>query len=130
MRGQDNPWLHQRKIPQRLRRTMTDAEQMLWRHLRRNQMGVKFRRQHPYGDYVLDFASLEIGLVIEVDGGQHEMQKEHDQVRTDILESAGFRVLRFWNNQVLQEMESVLQLIFAVIDEIKGNHPSPPLPSP
>jgi very-short-patch-repair endonuclease len=69
--------------------------------------GLKFRRQHPFGDYILDFVYLENKLVIEVDGGQHQEQTEHEEIRTRKLTAAGFRVLRFWNNEILREMEAV-----------------------
>ena len=125
MRGQDNQWLHRQKIPQRLRRAMTEAERHLWRHLRLEQMGVKFRRQHPYGDYVLDFVSLDIGLVVEVDGGQHEMQMERDQQRTAALQQAGFQVLHFWNSEIFRQMEGVLTAIRLAIADARKTHPHP-----
>ena len=71
---------------------------MLWKVLRKQQVrGYKFRRQHPYGNYVLDFVCLEARLVIEVDGGQHQEQEEYDIKRTRWLQQHGFRILRFWN---------------------------------
>ena len=87
---------------------MTDAEKHLWRRIRMQQMGVKFRRQHPAGNYILDFACIELKLTVELDGGQHAELKTHDHVRTLWLESQGWKVLRFWNNEVLQDIESVL----------------------
>ena len=94
-----------------LRREMTDAEQRLWYHLRnRALMGFKFRRQHPVGPYVVDFACLEVGLVVELDGGQHACDPR-DAPREAFLEARGFRVLRFWNNDVLQQAEDVLSAI-------------------
>ena len=90
---------------------MTDAEQMLWRRLRGCQIkGCKFRRQHPFGDYILDFVCLEAKLVIEVDGGQHN-ESAQDVVRDRVLVNADFRVMRFWNNQVLNEIEPVVESI-------------------
>jgi very-short-patch-repair endonuclease len=77
---------------------MTDAERKLWHRLRGNQLGLKFRRQHPFENYVLDFICLSAKLIVEVDGGQHQDQAEHDAQRTIVFEKAGFRVLRFWNN--------------------------------
>ena len=75
---------------------MTDAERAMWRCLRGRQVsGLKFRRQHPFGDYILDFACLEIMLVIEIDGGQHQELAEYDAIRTRNLLEAGFHVLRF-----------------------------------
>ena len=107
---------------------MSDAEQALWHLLRCRQIsGLKFRRQHPFGDYILDFVCLENKLVIEVDGGQHGRQAEYDENRTQKLQMAGFRVLRFWNNDVLKEIESVREKICMVVQELK---PHPPPASP
>jgi very-short-patch-repair endonuclease len=95
-----------------LRSTMTDAEERLWMRLRGDQIsGHRFRRQVPIGPYVLDFACRKARLAIEVDGGQHATASlEHDR-RTAWLTSRGYRVLRFWNNQVLTEMDAVLESI-------------------
>ncbi|UCV21009.1 endonuclease domain-containing protein [Ferribacterium limneticum] len=114
---------------------MTDAENCLWRHLRgRKIAGFKFRRQHPFLDYVLDFVCLEKRLIVEVDGGQHQ-DCEQDQVRDRRLHEAGFRVVRFWNNQVLQETEVVVEAIWTALHREFGEAgslitPSPPHPSP
>ena len=124
MQGQANDWLTSNKIPQKLRLTMTDAELCLWQRLRHQQMGVKFRRQHPFENFVLDFVCLSEKLAIELDGGQHVELVANDAVRTALLEKAGFRVLRFWNNQVLTEMDAVLELIWLNL------HPSPSQPPP
>ena len=94
----------------------TDAEQMLWQRLRRRRIGGhRFRRQHPLGPYIVDFVCLEAQLVIEVDGSQHMDQEMDDAVRTQWLESRGFRVLRFWDNQVLGELAGVEQAIQIVL---------------
>lgn len=109
---------------------MTDAERRLWGALRQEQVGgYKFRRQHPFGDYILDFVCLERRLVVEVDGGQHLEMREQDQARTEILEKAGFLVLRFWNNEVLEQLDAVMERIWI---ELNGNSPTPPpsCPSP
>ena len=74
-------------------------------------MDLKFKRQKPIGIYIVDFVCLEQKLIIELDGGQHAESVEYDELRTQFLENAGYKVLRFWNNQVLQEMESVLEAI-------------------
>ena len=108
-----------------LRKSQTDAEKLLWKHLRAKQMeGLKFRRQQPIGNYVIDFICLEKSLVIEVDGGQHADNKK-DEERDAWLKSEGFKVLRFWNNEVLTNMKGVLE----VIRENCLNHPplTPPL---
>lgn len=96
----------------------TEVEKILWRHLRAGQLGgVKFRRQHPLGVYILDFVSLEARLVIELDGGQHaaETQAAHDGRRTRYLEDEGFLVLRFWNNDVMENLTGVLETILAAL---------------
>ncbi|MBI4684871.1 MAG: endonuclease domain-containing protein [Nitrospirae bacterium] len=84
---------------------------MLWKHLRAKQIeGLKFRRQQPIGNYVIDFICLEKSLVIEVDGGQHADNKK-DEERDAWLKSEGFKVLRFWNNEVLTNMKGILEVI-------------------
>jgi len=89
--------------------------------------GQKFRRQHPFGDYILDFVCLENRLVIEIDGGQHVGQTEYEGNRTQKLQSAGFHVIRFWDNEVLKEIESVREKIWLVVRELQS-HPPPSLP--
>ena len=101
-----------------LRRAATDAEALLWKHLRdRGLAGTKFHRQHPIGRYIVDFFCLERALVIEVDGGQHATRTERDQLRDDWLRAQGCQVLRFWNNEVLNNLEGVLSRILAVLEE-------------
>jgi very-short-patch-repair endonuclease len=96
----------------RLRREMTDAERLLWSKLRRKQMnGRHFRSQVPVPPYIADFACIELGLIVEVDGGQHNIDQARDARRTAWLESKGYRVLRFWNNEVLQNLDGVLETI-------------------
>lgn len=94
-----------------LRRNQTNAELELWMRLRGRQLGAKFKRQHRIGPYIADFCSLELRLVIELDGGQHLEQVAADQKRGAYLTSRGFRVLRFWNDQVLKETDAVLDQI-------------------
>ena len=95
-----------------LRRNETEAEKRLWRYLRnRGFHDRKFRRQHPIGPYVVDFLCLEEGLVVELDGGQHAIQAKRDEIRTRRLNALGFRVLRFWNNEVFDNTEGVLRRI-------------------
>lgn len=113
-----------------LRKRMTDAERLLWRHLRNRGLdGWKFRRQYPVGPFIVDFICLEKNVVIEVDGGQHAEKAELDIQRSAYLNKMGYRVLRFWNNEVLQETEAVLEAIFAIIEDTVKNSPSP-RPSP
>ncbi|OGP75878.1 MAG: hypothetical protein A2V86_05740 [Deltaproteobacteria bacterium RBG_16_49_23] len=112
MIAQTNKKIRSGKLQQALRKNMSNAEQALWNVLRGRQVsGLKFRRQHPLGDYILDFVCLEYKLVIEVDGGQHVQQAGYDENRTRELQVAGFCVLRFWNNEVLNEIESVKEKI-------------------
>jgi very-short-patch-repair endonuclease len=107
-----------RQLSKVLRKRPTDAERLLWRHLRnRERGGCKFKRQYPVGPYIVDFICLEKNLVIEVDGGQHAENEEMDIQRSEYLNKMGYRVLRFWNNQVLVETEAVLNSIFAKIAE-------------
>ena len=97
---------------------MTEAERLLWTRLRRRQIhGVKFRRQAPIGEYIVDFAAFEPKLVIELDGGQHMEQKEYDQRRTAWLVSQGFHVLRFWNHEVFEDLECVLEVIAQALED-------------
>ena len=101
-----------------LRKHSTDAERALWRLLRsRRLQGFKFRRQVPMGDYIVDFVCFEAMLVVEVDGGHHLEQSSSDDERTRWLESEGFRVLRFWNNQVLKEPGAVLETIWRDLNQ-------------
>jgi very-short-patch-repair endonuclease len=119
-----------RQLARALRRRMTDAERLLWRHLRNRELGGwKFRRQYPVGPFIVDFICVEKNIVIEVDGGQHAENEELDLQRSAYLNKMGYRVLRFWNNEVLQETEAVLTAIFAILANGKQNSPSPQ-PSP
>ncbi len=92
-----------------LRKSMTEAERKLWRGLRMRQMhGCKFRRQFSIGAYIVDFVCLEVRLIVEVDGGQHADEAYGDVERDAWLKAQNFRVLRYWNNQVLNELDGVL----------------------
>ena len=97
-----------------LRKNSTDAERLLWKYLRSKTIeGFKFRRQQPIENYIVDFVCLEKRIVIEVDGGQHAVEKEKDTERDRWLESQGFKVLRFWNNDVLTNIQGVLEMVKA-----------------
>ena len=99
-----------------LRKNATDAERMLWQHLRLRQFaGYKFRRQQPLGNYIVDFVCLQKRLVIEVDGGQHNTQAAYDEQRTAWIEEQGFRVLRFWDDEVMKNIESVKEVIWRAL---------------
>jgi very-short-patch-repair endonuclease len=109
---------------------MTDAETLLWRHLRNRELGGwKFKRQYPVGPYIVDFICVDKNVVIEVDGAQHAENEDSDLQRSAFLNKMGYRVFRLWNNQVLQETEAVLEAIFAILADDKQNSPSPQ-PSP
>jgi very-short-patch-repair endonuclease len=99
-----------------LRNDPTEAERLLWQHLRLRQLGGhKFRRQQPLGNYVVDFVCLEKRLVIEVDGGQHNAQIANDKQRAAWIEAQGFRVLRFWNHEIMQNIEAVKEAIWRAL---------------
>jgi len=99
-----------------LRRDSTDAEHRLWKRLRgRRLLGYKSRRQVPIGPYIVDFVCKERRVVVEVDGSQHQEQRDYDQRRTAFLNSQGYQVLRYWNNEVLQQGEAVLASIAQVL---------------
>lgn len=111
-----------------LRREMTDAERLLWHHLRARRFErLKFRRQKPLGRYIADFVCMELQLIIELDGGQHLQQSDYDARRDDWLRAQGFRVLRFWNHEALQQTEAVLEQIRLWVEQ---RQPSPPAPLP
>jgi BirA family biotin operon repressor/biotin-[acetyl-CoA-carboxylase] ligase len=102
---------------------MTDAEQKLWRELRLPQMGVRFRRQHPIGRYIADFASIKARVCIEVDGAQHADQATRDASRTEYLRSEGYVVLRFTDREVLTQIDAVKEAIWNALQQLH-----PPLP--
>src|SRR4051794_20047106 len=92
-----------------LRQNQTDAETVLWNRLRNRQLsGLKFRRQRPVGNFIADFACIEIGLVVELDGGQHAEQATYDANREQDMKRDGFQTLRFWNHEVLNETDAVM----------------------
>ena len=108
-----------------VRRRETDAEKKLWSRIRDRQIdGWKFKRQVPCGPYILDLFCFEAALVIEIDGGQHaDMRAEHDQMRTAYLEAVGLKVLRFWNSDVLDNIDGVLEAIYLALGQQQA--PSP-----
>ena len=104
-----------------LRKGQTDAEALLWSRLRARQLNnLKFRRQRPIGAYFADFACIEIGMVIELDGGQHseESGNRYDRKRSDAMAALGFQTLRFWNHEVLTETNAVLEKILQVAETL------------
>ena len=116
-----------KQFARNLRRNQTDAEKRLWRSLRDRQVcGFKFRRQHIIEPYIVDFVCIEKKLIVEIDGGQHAEKVDADNERTKYLEDNGYRVIRFWNNDVLGNTDVVLDVILDKLNETP--HPSP-LPS-
>ena len=114
------------KLAQALRSNVTDCERLLWLELRKRRFdGHKFSRQIPVGPFVCDFICRRAKLVIELDGGQHSANAEADEARTRFLEHAGYRVIRFWNHDVIENMDGVLQTIGSAL---KACPPPGPLP--
>jgi very-short-patch-repair endonuclease len=107
-----------------LRNQMTNAERFLWRKLRQQSLDCTFRRQAPIGPYIVDFVCFERKLVLEIDGGQH-MESQGDTIRDRWLEREGFRVLRFWNHEVLKNVDGVLETIATAVRARRGSMPSP-----
>jgi len=111
-----NPKTRTRAIE--LRKELTPAERKLWAVIRNDQLGVNFRRQHAIGNYIPDFICIEKKLIIELDGSQHLEQEEYDKERTKYLESQGYKAIRFWNNEVMNNIEGViLAIIYAMENE-------------
>lgn len=109
-----------------LRSNQTEAEHKLWHHLRAHRfLGLKFKRQKPIGRYIVDFICMEYRLIIELDGGQHAEQAGYDQRRDKWLRNQGYTVLRFWNNEVLQQTEAVLERIRETVIALAALSPSP-----
>ncbi|KKC25885.1 endonuclease domain-containing protein [Sphingomonas sp. SRS2] len=114
------------KLARQLRNHATDVERKLWYHLRASQLnGFKFRRQIPIAGYVADFLCSSVRLVIELDGGQHDLQAGEDEVRTRRIEAEGYRVIRFWNNDVNDSLDAVLARIAEALAESSEAHPQP-----
>jgi very-short-patch-repair endonuclease len=120
--------MHKRTTPKvfghakQLHRNMTPAEVKLWGRLRAHRLeGIHFRNQHAIGNYVVDFCAPRKKLIIELDGSQHLEQEGYDKERTEYLESKGYKVLRFWNNDVMSDIDSVIRAI------MQGMEPERPL---
>lgn len=108
-----------------LRGGQTDAEQKLWHHLRNRRLqGWKFRRQHEIDRYIVDFSCPDAALVVELDGSQHGEQLAYDEIRTHKLQTMGYRVLRFWDNEALTNIEGVLEVILEALAS-PAPHPNP-----
>ena len=110
------------KFAKAMRHQPTNAEAIIWTALRGARLqGCKFKRQQPIGVYIVDFVCFEHTLIIEIDGGQHGDEVSKDQARSDWLQSQGFRVMRFWNNEVIERKDDVLESIIRALRE----YPSP-----
>jgi very-short-patch-repair endonuclease len=128
MQGQTNKQILDEHRQRSLRNNATDAERVLRQRLKGRQLErCKFRRQHPFGDYILDFVCLERRIVVELDGSRHFEAAAYDEARSAFLQAAGFVVLRFWNNQVFGEIGGVLEVIRREL-VLRGQTPSPPNP--
>lgn len=131
MHNQTNQQVLQEKRPRDLRNNGTDAEKRLWYHLRNRQvLGAKFRRQHAFDNFVVDFVSFDAMLIIELDGGQHAEQSVYDQARDAVLAKIGFKVLRVWNNEVFQKFNGIMDTIYFEVEKrmtplARENHPHP-----
>jgi very-short-patch-repair endonuclease len=106
-------------VARKLRKTMTPEERTLWHHLRRENLGVKFRRQEPVGRYVLDFVCFEYKIIVEADGSQH-LNNPNDKVRDAFFTTQGVRVLRFWSSDIRNNLEGVLEVIQKAITDTKA----------
>jgi very-short-patch-repair endonuclease len=102
-----------------LRRDQTDAEKRIWEKIRNSHLGMKFRRQAPVGPYVADFLCNDLKLVVEIDGGQHAESKK-DEIRTKYLQGLGYHVVRFWNDEVMDNIEGVVDTLASVIEDRKA----------
>ena len=117
------------QFARQLRKNSTDAERRLWYQVRDRRLeGWKFRRQVPIGPFVADFVCADARLVVEIDGGQHGEREERDMARTAYLESCGYRVVRFWNNEVMADIEGVLTALTLALSPQAGKGKKNPSP--
>ena len=115
------PLRRRTRIARKLRRDATEVEKQLWRALRELPSEHRFRRQHPIGHHVVDFACPGLKLAIELDGGQHALQEEADAARTSDIARHGYRVIRFWNGDVVSNLSGVLELIRQELEPERNN---------
>ncbi len=109
-----------RMFARALRKRSTEAEKLLWSRLRGRRFdGIKFKRQVPIANYIVDFIALDLKLIIEVDGGQHDERAAYDAERTRILQEWGYHVIRFWNNDVLSNIDGVLEVIMQELQLVR-----------
>jgi len=125
---QDQASTNAREFAKFLRREMTDGERLLWQRLRGEQLGFKFRRQHPLGSYVADFVCLAPRLIVEVDGSQHADQQAYDARRDDFFKNAGFDVMRFPANLPFLDLQSIVEAIYNRVMELSALAPIPTFP--
>ena len=125
---QNQATLNARMFARSLRREMTDGERLLWQRLRGEQLSVKFRRQHPVGSYVADFACLAPQLIVEIDGSQHVDQQAYDAKRDAYFKSLGFDVMRFPANFPFSDLQSLVQVIYNRLTELAAAAPIPTFP--
>ena len=114
-----NPKIKHQAI--QLRKKSTPAERKLWSRIRDDKLGVTFRRQHAVGNYIPDFCSPKTKLIVELDGSQHIEHEEYDAERTGYLETQGYKVIRFWNNDVMNDIDGVILAIMHVMEDRKGS---------
>ena len=126
MQNQATP--NARKFARSLRTELTDGERLLWGKLRMEQLGVKFRRQHPLGAYIADFACLEPKMIVEIDGSQHVEQQAYDDKRDAFFKRQGFAVMRFAANLPFTDLEAVVQAIYNCVLELMARAPIPAFP--
>lgn len=123
--SQDKAYSRPTARSRELRRNATEAERTLWRGISARKLaGVRFNRQFPVGQFICDFVSREYRLVIEIDGGQHALAKDYDSRRTRFLEAQGYTVIRFWNNEVMDNLDGVLTRIENTLADMPSPTPS------
>ena len=125
---QNQATLNARKFAKSLRREMTDGERLLWQRIRGEQLGFKFRRQHPLGTYVADFACLAPLLIIEIDGSQHMDQHAYDIKRDEFFQSYGFDVMRFAANLPFSDLQAIVEAIYNRVTALALAAPIPTFP--
>lgn len=117
------PTKEAKKLARILRKNMTPAEGLIWQYIRKGFMNTRFRRQHPIGKYIVDFIAMEIGLVVEIDGGYHfdSKQKKKDQARTKFLKKFELTVVRYTNDEILASLDKVINHLSSIIKKMKPN---------
>ena len=121
-------WDKLEELARKNRKEMTYAEKIVWNFIRKNQLGVKFRRQQAIADYIVDFVCLDTKLVVEIDGPSHDEQKEYDEYRTNVLKDQGYEVIRFTNDEVTGSGNIVEKILRDEIERIIAKNPIPTFP--